>query len=174
MCQLRLDPFTIFLDENHCENRHILNMLAAELEDHERVERALAHFDHGTLDEVWLPKVGRNGWIVISADKRIWRRSVQRQALFNAGVRAFIFTENNLRGETRAKILKLALPEMRQIVKENPPPFIASLTVEGHAHIQFTLASHKEVVRNEKRSEKKHVQKVRRKQIKRRVAKSSA
>jgi hypothetical protein len=150
--QLRLDPFTIFLDENHSRNRHILRVLAEDLDPQEKVIRAGVDvgFPCGMLDENWLPIVGGNGWIVISADTRIWRRSVLREVLVRHGVRGFFFTENNLRGEVRAQILRSALPEMRTIVRENPPPFVASLTVEGHAHVIFDKAKHRQVLRKEK------------------------
>jgi PIN like domain len=148
---LRLDPFTIFLDENHSRNRHILKVLAQDLDPAEKVIRAGvdADFPCGMLDENWLPIVGLNGWIVVSADTRIWRRSVLREVLFRHGVRGFFFTENNLRGELRAAILRSALPEMRRIVRETPPPFVASLTVEGHAHVIFDNAKHRRAMRKE-------------------------
>lgn len=149
---MRLDPFTLFLDENHSSNRHILKVLADNLDVTERVVRAGVDpgFPSGMLDEDWLPIVGRNGWIVISADTRIWRRSVLREVLFQHGVRAFFFTENNLRGELRAEILRNALPEMKAIVRENPPPFVASLTIEGHAHVIFDAAGHRKAMHKEK------------------------
>lgn len=149
---MRLDPFTIFLDENHSRNRHILEVLDKELDTSEKIIRAGvdAGFPAGMLDEDWLPVVGRNGWIVISADARIWRRSVLRDVLFKHGVRGFFFTENNLRGELRAAILRDALPEMRAIVRDTPPPFVASLTIEGHAHVIFDRTKHRMAMRKEK------------------------
>jgi hypothetical protein len=153
---LRLDPFTIFLDENHQDNAHILKVLSENLTSEEQVIRHRdAGFSAGELDENWLPIVGRNGWILISADSRLWRRSILREVLFKAGVRAFIFTENNLRGETRAEIVRKALPEMRSTVRDTPPPFICSLTVEGHSRIQFDKALHKTVLKKEKASHKR-------------------
>lgn len=106
----------------------------------------------GIPDEEWGPEAGKNGWIVITADKRLWKRSVQRQMLFKYGVRAFIFTENVLRGDTRADILRRALPEIHQLVKEIEPPFIASLTTEGHVHLLFDTDTHKRALRGERRS----------------------
>jgi len=107
-------------------------------------------FPSGMLDEQWLPIVGQNGWIVVSADARIWRRTVLRELLFQYGVRAFFFTENNSRGETKAQILKGALPEMRKLVAENDPPFVGSITTVGHAHIIFDRQRHRRVTRNQK------------------------
>lgn len=171
--QLRLDPFTIFLDENHQDNPHVLRCLNEELPAPEGYKKHKdVPFRPGELDENWLPVVGLNGWILVSTDTRLWRRSVLRQALFAAGVRAFIFTENNLRGDTRAQILRKALPEMRALVRDNPPPFIASLTVEGHAHLQYDLKMHRAVLRREKAAEKRRVKRKprRRKATKRKVA----
>jgi hypothetical protein len=144
------------LDENHQDNRHILKVLSEDLRpDEKTVRHKDAGFIAGELDENWLPTVGKNGWILISADSRLWRRAVLRQVLFNAGVRAFIFTENTLRGETRAEIVRKALPEMRDLVRDNPPPFVASLTVEGHSRIQFDNEFHKAVLKREKASQKR-------------------
>ena len=122
-----------------------------------------AGFHAGELDENWLPTVGKNAWLLVSSDARLWRRSVLREVLFKAGVRAFIFTENNLRGETRAEILRKALPEMRQTVREMPPPFVASLTVEGHSRVQFDKALHKMVLKREKASHKRRKSKKKKK-----------
>jgi hypothetical protein len=175
--QLILDPFTIFLDENHSRTKAILQVLAEDLDPKEKVIRAGVDigFPSGMLDENWLPIVGRNGWIVVSTDSRIWRRSVLREVLFRHGVRGFFFTENNLRGEVRAAMLRSALPEMRDIVLNNPPPFAASLTVEGHAHVVYDMAKHLLSMRKEKAGKaksarrnqriKKHSKKRRRKSV---------
>jgi hypothetical protein len=58
--QLRLDPFTILLDENHSRNPHILKMLSQELNPAEKVTGiGLApEFPNGMRDEDWLPVVG--------------------------------------------------------------------------------------------------------------------
>lgn len=155
--QLRLDPFTIFIDENHSKNPHILKVLAEHLQGSEKFIPFESVFPSGTLDEEWLPQVGKNAWILISADSRLWRRSVLRQALFQAGVRAFIFTENVLRGETRGEILRKALPEMRTLVRENSPPFVGSLTIDGHAHILYDSDFHREIVRRELKSKRRRM-----------------
>jgi hypothetical protein len=80
---------------------------------------------------------------------------VLREVLIQHGVRGFFFTENNLRGEIRAELLRKALPEMRAIVREHAPPFVASLTTEGHAHVIFDRAKHKQVLRKQKAANKK-------------------
>lgn len=140
------------MDENHSKTPQLLKVLSENLCTGEKFIRFEEEFPSGTEDECWIPTIGRNGWILLSADSHLWRRSVLRESLFRHGVRAFIFTENYLRGEARAEVLRKALPEMREVVKDNPPPFVASLTIEGHARIQFDHAFHRKVTRREKTS----------------------
>lgn len=48
-------------------------------------------------DERWLRDVGARGWIVLMKDDAIRRRPVERDALVEAGVRAFCLTNAQLR-----------------------------------------------------------------------------
>lgn len=49
-------------------------------------------------DEVWLRDAGENNWIVLTKDDAIRRRPAERDALTEAGVRAFSLTSAQLRG----------------------------------------------------------------------------
>ena len=60
------------------------------------VERLTDHFSKGTPDEKWLAEAGRKRWIVLTRDKRIRYRQLERLALQKAGVRAFVFTGGNV------------------------------------------------------------------------------
>lgn len=50
-------------------------------------------------DEEWLADAGRNDWIVLMKDDRVRRRPAERDALMDAGVRAFCLTNAQLRAE---------------------------------------------------------------------------
>lgn len=54
------------------------------------VETHDSHFPHGTKDVEWLPAVGRNGWFVLSRDKRIRYRPNEQAAVMRAGVGLFL------------------------------------------------------------------------------------
>ncbi|HEY2323667.1 MAG TPA: hypothetical protein VGJ82_12475, partial [Thermoanaerobaculia bacterium] len=54
--------------------------------------------EQDTPDDVWLARAGSEGWIVLTKDKLIRRRPLERQALIASGVRAFVFTGGNLSG----------------------------------------------------------------------------
>jgi hypothetical protein len=87
---------TLFVDENHSRNVAFTDELVrvglkVELHHH--------HFGRGEDDEVWIPEVGRKGWIVITTDDNIRRRAVEKRQVLRAKVRLFVFTNNNLFGK---------------------------------------------------------------------------
>ena len=52
---------------------------------------------------------------------------MERQALINAGVRAFILVSGNLKGTEMAAIFAAAMPNMLKLIAEQAPPFIARI-----------------------------------------------
>lgn len=49
----------------------------------------------GAEDDLWLPVVGESGWAVITRDRRIRSRPVERRRFEQHGVRAFCLTGKN-------------------------------------------------------------------------------
>jgi hypothetical protein len=47
------------------------------------------HFPADTPDEVWIPEIGKRGWVLITEDNRIRKRPQERLALQLSGVTAF-------------------------------------------------------------------------------------
>lgn len=88
-------------------------------------------FAPATLDEVWLQRAGREGWIVITKDKRIRYRAIEKRALESAGVGAFVLTAKNLTGEEMAAVLVGALPAMLRFNRKHTRPWIAVVTMQG-------------------------------------------
>src|SRR5260370_42714932 len=78
------EEFVLYLDENLCNARAILDTLTKLAV---RFERHLDHFDRGTIDESWLPHVGLNGWVLLTADKRIRYNFLEKRALQRHGIR---------------------------------------------------------------------------------------
>ena len=79
------DQFRLFLDESLDSDSVATALRAAGA----HVERLTDHFAKGTPDEVWLERAGRESWIVLTRDKRIRYRKLERIALKMAGVRAY-------------------------------------------------------------------------------------
>ena len=95
------------------------------------------HFEQGALDEVWLPEIGRRGWVLITKDREIRHRTAEREALLNAGVRAFVLRTRGLSGPENAQILMRALPRMIRFCTGNPAPFIAAVAPSGGVSMLF-------------------------------------
>ena len=127
------DSLAIYLDENHCNNKKVLAVLA---NAGTRVERHLDHFSRGTPDEDWLPLIGENGWALLTTDKRIRFRTNEKQAVIRHKVRMFYFSKNDLSGEQMASALEKALPEIRRLYSQQPPPFFAAITKAGQVHLR--------------------------------------
>lgn len=114
------ERLVLFLDES-LDSESVASALS---EAGAKVERATAHFPRGTPDEVWLEKAGRFGWIVLTRDKRIRYRQLERLSLEAYGVRAFVFTGGNVTIKETASILKGALGRIARICMSEIPPFI--------------------------------------------------
>jgi predicted nuclease of predicted toxin-antitoxin system len=116
------EPIEIFVD------RALGRRIAAPLiETGARVYLHDDLFDQGVEDRIWLTEVGKRGWIVLTKDQRIRYRAIEREALLNAGVKAFIFMSGNVRFSDMAQIIAKALPSIEKFVRNHKAPFIAGI-----------------------------------------------
>ncbi|RMF86351.1 MAG: hypothetical protein D6736_15300 [Nitrospinota bacterium] len=95
------------------------------------------HFPPDARDEEGIPIVGHRGGIVLTKDTRIRYRTLERKALLQAGVRAFVLTAGNLQGAEMAQAFITALPAIRRVVQTHAPPFIATVTTRGTVSLLF-------------------------------------
>jgi len=114
------EPLTLFLDES-LDSESIVQALAAA---GATVERLTRHFPKGTDDRTWLTLAGSRGWVVLTRDKRIRYRRLERLALQAARVRTFVFTGGNVTLSETAEILASAAEEIRDICNREPGPFL--------------------------------------------------
>ena len=114
------EPLTLFLDESLDSDSIAKALESAGV----TVERLTKHFPKGTDDRDWLSLAGSRGWVVLTRDKRIRYRRLERLALQAAGVRAFVFTGGNVTLADTAAILVMAVPAIREICAREPGPVI--------------------------------------------------
>jgi hypothetical protein len=88
-------------------------------------------FAQDTPDEEWLTRAGQEGWIVLTKDKLIRKRPIEREALVAAHVRAFVFTGGNMSGVEMAESIVAAIPRMLRVIAATPAPFVARITGSG-------------------------------------------
>jgi predicted nuclease of predicted toxin-antitoxin system len=122
--QSRIDPFIFFVDRSLGKHTiaDALRQAGVAVEIHDD------HFSQNATDETWLREVGRRGWIVLTKDTWIRRRSHERAALIHARVRAFVLVAGNLAGPEMAAVFVKALPAIHRFVAHHDPPFIAKIT----------------------------------------------
>jgi hypothetical protein len=96
-----------------------------------RVRAHKKYFKHDTPDTIWLKAVSQKGWIVLTKDKRILKRVLERLALFNANGRAFVLASGHLKGEVETRVYVAALPAMLWQVLNRPAPFLIKIHANG-------------------------------------------
>jgi hypothetical protein len=128
------EDFVLYLDENLYNCKPILDALVQHGVKHERHG---SHFDPGTEDTVWLPFVGKQGWGLLTKDKRIRSNELEKSAIKRHRVREFYFTSGNYSGAEMADMLVAALRDIVRFYRRYDPPFIASISKSGHVSLRF-------------------------------------
>jgi hypothetical protein len=115
-----LDLYTFFLDRasESSSLREALQAIGA------RVELHRDHYKDDEDDSDWLPEVCEREWVIISQDQF---NELERQAIRNAGGRAFLIVEGSRTGEEQAALVVAAMRRMLRILKATPAPFIARI-----------------------------------------------
>jgi hypothetical protein len=86
------------------------------------VEHVGGAFPFGAEDAIWLTGCGEEGWIVLTRDEKIRFRLLERVALEESGVGAFVFTVGAATGaETAATIGRLLAKFCNMAVSERRP-----------------------------------------------------
>lgn len=100
-----------------------------------KVEVHCDHYADNCPDQDWLRDVGPKGWIVLTKDKWIKRRELERRALEVAGVAAFVLAAKDLKGDQIAAIFVEALPRLREIALAYARPLLGTVTRAGKVEI---------------------------------------
>jgi len=96
-----------------------------------RTEVFADHFALDAKDVDRLPEIGRRGWVLVTKDWRIQERPLEREAIINAKVRAFVLRQKNLSSKAIIALLKLAMPKILTNIGKYEPPFIFALEITG-------------------------------------------
>ncbi len=93
-----------------------------------RIVKYSALFDEKTTDDEWLARVGAEGWIGLTHDRKITKDSLLIAAALRADVRLFI-----LRGKKTARELAdnflLVRRRVELLIERTPGPFIAKVYI---------------------------------------------
>jgi hypothetical protein len=85
----------------------------------------------GDLDDVWLPVVGKAGMLLITRDKRIRHRLMEKRALVTHSVKGLFLTQAG--SMTMWEILRMVVRNWERIdeLTHQPGPWARSLTRNG-------------------------------------------
>ena len=89
------------------------------------------HFPPDAADHVWLSEVSRNGWIVLTKDKRIRYRAPELAAVSVTKARVFTLTAGSIQAQEMANIFILAMPKIQAFVVSKRPPYIVTISRSG-------------------------------------------
>jgi len=82
------------------------------------------------LDEVWLPLVGKLGWVAVFRDRKIRYRPAERDALMRNAVRAVsITTKRDLTNADKAMLIGSSMAEIEALAGK--PPAYYTLNASG-------------------------------------------
>jgi len=118
----------LYLDENLCDCVQILAVLTDAAFPFKRHSE---FFPRGTLDEIWLPLPGRNGWPVLTKDKALRYTPLEKTKIVEHLLKIFAFSSGNLNGADMADLLKTNLRRMDRFARKQTPPFVASISKNG-------------------------------------------
>lgn len=121
------EPITFFVDR--CLGKGVV---AALREAGASVQAHADHFAHDAPDVAWLPAVGARGWVVLTKDKRIRFRRIERDAMLAAKLRVFVLAgKTNLIGSEMSQIFVSNLRAMYSLARKEQAPFIAGVSRSG-------------------------------------------
>lgn len=101
-----------------------------------RVVLHSAVFSEGIDDAEWLTAIRehRRDWVVLTKDKHIRKRPLEKQAYMASGLRVFALTAANLPGAEQASAFVRGLKRIVRIAQQ-PGPYIARITAIGDVRI---------------------------------------
>jgi hypothetical protein len=75
--------------------------------------------------------IAAKGWAILTKDKRIRRREIERDAINESRAGAFILTASGLGGDAIAEAFARTLPRMVRIWNTRARPFVAMVSAQG-------------------------------------------
>ncbi|MDY6937275.1 MAG: hypothetical protein SWY16_06375 [Cyanobacteriota bacterium] len=118
----------IFFVDRSLGKTHVVKALR---EIGESVEAHDDHFDRAEADSVWLQAVAARDWVVLTADKRIAYRRLERMAIEQARAKVFVLVSGNLSGPEMAAIFAKAVTAIKRFTWQTAAPFIAKVYKDG-------------------------------------------
>lgn len=92
-----------------------------------KVEFHNQHFPPDSPDTEWLPIVSKKGWIVLTKDENIGRRSIEIKAFASCKGKVFVLVSGNLTTAEMRNVFVDAIEKIDKFALGNQAPFIAKI-----------------------------------------------
>ncbi len=95
------------------------------------VEFLRDHFAQDTPDEVWMPEIGRRGWIIIGHDRRHHLEPSERAAIIDYRIRCFYLWGGSEQLWEKVRCFLRAFELILDAIVYLTPPFILDVLEDG-------------------------------------------
>jgi len=130
------EPFHFFVDE--CLGvRDVPHALAQHLEEGETYTCLQDFVPRGTPDNVWIPKVGEQHYVVLTQDGQLRYRPNERSAILAAEIAVFMVSNASTPGKQSAARLIAALPAIRRVLRGQAPPLVGAVLEGGNVALHM-------------------------------------
>lgn len=99
----------------------------------------LDQFNAGTFDEIWLKAIGEKRWFLITCDKRIRRRPLEKEALKKHKVGAFFLLGKQMNRWDYIKQVVRAWEKIKEISQREKTPFAYQINRHGTKIIKLSI-----------------------------------
>ena len=127
----QLQPITFFVDR--ClGNRTVvetLRNLGLTVEIHDK------HFDKNAQDVDWVPEIGKKGWVVLTKDANIGKRTSEKMAVVRDKVKMFTLAKQDLTAKQMSDAFVKGIIRIQDLVRQHPGPFIAKIYRDGRVEM---------------------------------------
>jgi predicted nuclease of predicted toxin-antitoxin system len=94
-------------------------------------------FEPDAADTTWLTEAGKRNWIVLTKDARIRTNELERMALLEARVAAFMLGRGDRGALDMAAAFLKAMPQMKKALRKWGRPLIGVVTIDGAVSLLY-------------------------------------
>jgi hypothetical protein len=88
------------------------------------------HFAGRANDVDWIPFIAQKGWPVLTRDRQIRRRPLERQAVIDGALKFFVIGCANAGLPTYVQVVRSHLNSIKSLALWMPEPFISTMTLQ--------------------------------------------
>ena len=93
------------------------------------------HFHKSAQDVDWVPEIGKRGWVVLTKDANIGKRTSEKIAVVRDKVKMFTLARQDLTAKQMSEAFLKGFVHIQELVRKHPGPFIAKIYRDGRVEM---------------------------------------